>query len=73
MGLLTNEQWADIDAHIFRGYLPAVVRIREIWAHRRQTPDGIVQALFAKVGDFSGSQAQLDDFTAVIIKVEADA
>jgi hypothetical protein len=30
MQSLTTEQWADIDTHIFRGYLPAVVRIREI-------------------------------------------
>jgi hypothetical protein len=30
MESLTTEQWADIDAHIFRGYLSAIVRIRQI-------------------------------------------
>jgi hypothetical protein len=30
MDSLTTEQWADIDTHILRGYLPAVVRIREM-------------------------------------------
>ncbi|WP_020470849.1 hypothetical protein [Zavarzinella formosa] len=29
MKSLTAEQWADIDSHIFRGYLVGVIRIRE--------------------------------------------
>lgn len=40
-------------------------------AHRRKSPTEIVQALFSAVADFSGNHAQLDDITAVIIKVEA--
>ncbi len=41
--------------------------------HRHERPDDIVQALFSAVRAFSRDQAQLDDFTAVIIKVQADA
>lgn len=41
--------------------------------HRHDRPDEIVQALFRAVGDFSRDRAQLDDSTAVIIKVEAEA
>lgn len=42
-------------------------------AHRHERPDEIVQALFRAVADFSGNHAQLDDVTAVIIKVEGGA
>ncbi|HEX5103791.1 MAG TPA: PP2C family protein-serine/threonine phosphatase, partial [Pirellulaceae bacterium] len=40
-------------------------------AHRHKSPAEIVQALFGAVADYSGNHAQLDDITAVIIKVEA--
>jgi serine phosphatase RsbU (regulator of sigma subunit)/putative methionine-R-sulfoxide reductase with GAF domain len=38
-------------------------------AHRRETPEAILDALFHAVGDFSGHHLQ-DDMTAVIIKAE---
>jgi len=44
-----------------------------VQAHRHEKPDEIVQSLFRAVSDFSGNQAQLDDFTAVVIKVEGNA
>ncbi len=40
--------------------------------HRHERPDQIVQAVFRAVADFSGNQTQLDDITAVIIKLEGD-
>ena len=40
-------------------------------AHCHKRPNEIVQALFSALADFSGNHAQLDDITAVIIKVEA--
>jgi sigma-B regulation protein RsbU (phosphoserine phosphatase) len=38
-------------------------------AHRHETPDEILEALFEAVDDFSGSQLQ-DDITAVIVKAQ---
>lgn len=38
--------------------------------HRRETPARILDALFAAVRDFSQPHGQMDDVTAVIIKVE---
>jgi serine phosphatase RsbU (regulator of sigma subunit) len=43
-----------------------------VGAHRHETPDNILAALFDAVGDFS-KHASLDDMTAVIIQAEEDA
>lgn len=47
--------------------------LNAVRAHRHETPAEIVQSLFDAVAEFSGKSAQRDDFTAVLIKVEADA
>ena len=41
--------------------------------HRLETPAKILEAIFRAVSDFSQPQDQVDDVTAVIIKVEAHA
>ena len=47
--------------------------LQVVRGHRHENPETIAQELFRAVADFTGDQAQLDDFTAVIGKVEATA
>ena len=54
----------------FFGIGRALSIVRE---HRLETPVKILDALFGAVSDFSLPQGQVDDVTAVIIKVQAPA
>jgi serine phosphatase RsbU (regulator of sigma subunit) len=42
-------------------------------AHRHDSPELIIEALFGAVSDFIGDSSQQDDFTALVIKVAPDS